>query len=98
MLKADSDSVLLAIRVNPRAPTAKIAGERAGRLLVHVTAPPLEGRANEAACRVLAKSLGIALGRITVVGGERARDKLVRIDGMSAADVARALEIADTAT
>jgi len=98
MLKVESDSVLLAIRVNPRAPTAKIAGERGGRLLVHVTAPPLDGRANDAARRVLAKALGIAPGRITVTAGQKARDKLVKIDGVSAKDVARALRLTDTAT
>jgi len=93
MLKADSDSVLLAIRVHPRAPAARIAGERAGRLVVHVTAPPLDGRANDAVCRLLAKALRVAPGRLAVVSGERGRDKLVRIDGLSAADVADALEL-----
>jgi uncharacterized protein len=93
MLSTDSDGVLVPIRVKPRAPAAKIAGERGGRLLVQVTAPPLDGKANDAVCRLLAKSLKIATGRIRVVSGERARDKLIRIDGMSAPDVARALSL-----
>jgi uncharacterized protein len=95
MLDSDSDSVLVPIRVKPRAPAAKIAGERGGRLLVQVTAPPLDGKANDAVCRLLAKSLRIATGRIHVVSGERARDKLVRIDGMHTADVARALGLSE---
>ncbi len=91
MLSTDSDDVLIPIRVKPRAPATKIAGERAGRLVVQVTAPPLDGKANDAVCRLLARSLKIATGRIRVVGGERARDKLVRIEGMTLPGVARAL-------
>ncbi len=93
MLTADGDAVLLAIRVKPRAARARIAGERSERLLVHVTAPPLDGRANEAACRLLAKTLGIAPGLVTVVGGQRTRDKLVRVQGRSPAEVAKLLGI-----
>jgi uncharacterized protein len=95
MLGTDNDGVFVPIRVKPRAPAAKIAGERDGRLLVQVTAPPVDGKANDAVCRLLAKSLRIATGRIRVVSGERARDKLVRIEGMRAADVARALGLSE---
>lgn len=93
MLSADGDGVLLAIRVTPRAARARIAGERAQRLLVHVSAPPLDGRANDAACRLLAKALGIAPGLVTLVSGERSRDKLVRVQGRSPAEVAQRLGI-----
>ena len=91
MLGTDNDGVLVPIRVKPRAPAAKIAGERGGRLLVQVTAPPIDGKANDAVCRLLAKSLRIATGRIRVVSGEHARDKLIRIQGMHAPEVASAL-------
>jgi len=93
MLSTDSDGVLVSIRITPRAPATRIAGERGGRLLIQVTAPPLDGRANDAVRRLLAKSLKIATGRIRVVSGERARDKLIRIEGVSAPDVARALRL-----
>jgi uncharacterized protein (TIGR00251 family) len=89
----DGGGVLVAIRVKPRAGQARIAGRRAERVLVDVTAPPLEGRANEAACRVIAKALGIAPGLVTVVGGQRARDKLVRVQGCSPARVAKLLGV-----
>ncbi len=69
----------------------RIEGERAGRLLVQVTAPPLDGRANEAVCKLLAKTLGIAAGDVRVVAGERARDKLVRVRGVQLADATRLL-------
>jgi uncharacterized protein (TIGR00251 family) len=93
MLSTDTDGVLVAVRVKPRAPAAKVEGERGGRLLVAVTAPPVDGQANDAVCRLLAKTLGVAGGRVSVVSGERARDKLVRIDGLQLAEVAGTLGI-----
>jgi hypothetical protein len=58
---------------------------------VRVTAPPVDGRANEALCRLLAKRAGVARGRVTVVRGERSRDKLVRIEGLGEPELRRAL-------
>jgi uncharacterized protein len=91
MLNQDADSVTLAIRVKPRASSARIEGERAGRLVVAVTAPPLEGRANDAVRKLLAKALGIAPSRVTVAAGERSRDKLLRIEGLRSDEVAARL-------
>jgi uncharacterized protein (TIGR00251 family) len=70
------------VRVIPRAGRDEIAGERDGRLLVRVTAPPVEGKANAAVCRVLAKALRVPKTGVTVVRGETARDKTVRVDGV----------------
>jgi uncharacterized protein len=94
VLTSDTNAVLLAVRVRPRASNAGIAGERSGRLLVHVTAPPIDGRANQAVCKLLAKGLGVARGTVRIVGGERSRDKLVRIEGLTAAEVAERLSLA----
>ena len=49
---------------------------------MRVTAPPLEGRANQALCRLIAKRLGVAKGLVSVVRGERSRDKIVKVEGM----------------
>jgi uncharacterized protein len=83
----------IAVRVQPRSSKNEIAGERDGALLVRVTAPPVEGRANDAVRKLLAKRLGIAPGRVTVVRGATGRDKLVEIDGMEADAVRRALSL-----
>jgi uncharacterized protein len=91
MLTDDNDATLLAVRVKPRASATRIAGERSGRLLIHVSAPPVESRANAAVCRLIAKTLGIANGRVTIASGERGRDKVIRIDGVSARDAAAKL-------
>jgi uncharacterized protein len=77
----------LPVRLTPRGGRDVIAGVRDdGVLLVRVAAPPVDGRANDALCRVLAKALGVAPSRVTVVRGQTSRDKVVRVDGLEAAD------------
>jgi uncharacterized protein (TIGR00251 family) len=81
----------IAVRVQPRAERDEIAGERGGALVVRVTAPPVEGKANDAVRKLLAKRLGIAPGRVSIVRGASARDKLVEIAGMETDAARRAL-------
>jgi uncharacterized protein len=83
----------IAVRVQPRARKDEIGGERDGALIVRVTAPPVEGRANDAVRKLLAKRLGIAPGRVSVLRGASGRDKLVEIHGMETEAVRRALSI-----
>ena len=66
-------------------------GERAGALLVRVTAPPVDGKANEAVRRLVAKRLGVPAGRVAVIRGESSRDKLVEVDGIDDDELWRAL-------
>jgi uncharacterized protein (TIGR00251 family) len=79
-------SALVRVRLQPRAGRDEIVGERDGTLVVRVSAPPVDGRANEALCRLLAKAAGVAPGRTSVVKGASARDKVVRLEGLAAAD------------
>jgi uncharacterized protein YggU (UPF0235/DUF167 family) len=74
----ERDEVLL-VRVIPRARRSCVDGERAGRLLVRVTAVPADGRANAAVCKVVAAHLGVAPHRVTVASGLTSRDKALRI-------------------
>jgi uncharacterized protein (TIGR00251 family) len=80
-------SALVRVRLQPRARHDEIVGERDGALVVRVSAPPVEGRANDALCRLLAKAAGVAAGRASVVKGASARDKVVRLEGLGASDV-----------
>jgi uncharacterized protein YggU (UPF0235/DUF167 family) len=80
-----------AVRLQPRARTNAILGDRDGRLLVRVTAPPLDGRANEALCELLAARLDVPKGAITVIRGGQSRDKLVEVDGLSEDELRRRL-------
>jgi uncharacterized protein (TIGR00251 family) len=83
------------VRVQPRARRDELAGERDGALLVRVTAPPVDGKANEAVRKLLAKRLGIAPGRVSVVRGASSRDKVVEIDEMDPETARRALGLVD---
>lgn len=73
----------LSVRLQPRAQRDEIVGERAGVMIIRVTAPPVDGRANEALCRLVAKRAGVAPSRVSVVKGHRARDKVLRIEGLA---------------
>jgi uncharacterized protein len=69
----------------------EILGERGGVLVVRVTAPALEGRANRALCRLIAKRARIGVRRVSVARGARAREKLVRVEGVSVGELRSAL-------
>jgi uncharacterized protein (TIGR00251 family) len=84
-------SALARVRLQPRSKRDEIVGEREGSLVVRVSAPPVDGKANAALCRLLAKRTGIPAGRVSVVRGASSRDKLVRLDGMAAAEAAERL-------
>ena len=73
------------VRVRARAAADALIGTRDGVLQARVSAPPVDGKANRALCRMIAKRLGVAPSRVSVVRGERSRDKLVRIEGADAA-------------
>jgi uncharacterized protein len=78
-----SDAAELRVRVQPRAGADEIAGSRAGAVLVRVTAPPAEGRANDAVRRLVARRLRVGVSRVSIVRGERGRDKVLRVQGIS---------------
>jgi hypothetical protein len=69
----------IAVRVTPRGGRAGLA-EAEGRIAIRVTDPPEDGRATEAARRLLARAMGVAAGRLTLVRGARSRDKVFRLD------------------
>ena len=81
----------IAVRLAPRAARDELAGVRDGVLHVRVTAPPVDGQANRALCRLIARRAGVAPSRVEVVRGARGRDKLVRVDGIELAELLAAL-------
>jgi uncharacterized protein len=91
-ITGDGDATLVSVRLQPKASRNVIVGEKAGRLAIRVAAPPAEGRANAALCKLLAKAAGVPRSRVAIVQGASAREKLVRIEGAAAADVAARLE------
>ena len=86
------DEGTLRLRVQPRASRDEIVGWREpGVLAVRVTAPPVEGDANRAVEALLARALGLKSSAVSVVRGQRSRDKLVRVASLSSEDIARRL-------
>ena len=81
----------LEIRVTPRASRTSVA-VREGRVLVRVTAPPVDSAANEAAEKALAESLGVPRRFVRIVRGHAGRQKLVEISGIDDAEIRRRLD------
>jgi hypothetical protein len=75
----------LDVRVQPRARRDEVAGERAGRVVIRVAAPPADGRANAAVCKVVAAAVGVPPSAVTVVRGHTARDNTLEVAGVDAA-------------
>lgn len=78
----------LAVRVTPRASKNEIVEVLSdGTIKIHLTAPPIEGKANEALIKFLAEVLGVSTTRIEVVAGAGGRDKLISVLEMDTATV-----------
>jgi uncharacterized protein len=73
----------ISVRVQARARSDALVALRDGVLIVRLTAPPLDGRANDAVCRLLAQLLDLRASSLTIVRGERARNKVVAVDGIN---------------
>jgi hypothetical protein len=81
-----------AVRVRPRARQNAITGEVGEALKVSITAPPVEGRANEACIEFFADLLKMPRSSITIASGQSSRNKVVRVAGLSAEEVRRRLQ------
>ncbi|OGO50874.1 MAG: hypothetical protein A2148_07930, partial [Chloroflexi bacterium RBG_16_68_14] len=75
--------IRIRVRLTPRAARDEVAGWQGKVLRVRVTAPPIEGEANAALERLLARLLRLPRSAVRVVSGARAREKTVAIDGVS---------------
>jgi uncharacterized protein (TIGR00251 family) len=90
-LSPTPDGITFAVRVIPRAGRTAIAGVRGDALLVRLAAAPVEGAANAALLEALAGALRVPARAVTLVTGQRSRDKVVRISGLSVEDLATRL-------
>ncbi len=77
-------TVHFSVRVQPRASRNAIGGEWQGALKVHLMAPPVDDRANDALRRLLAEYLEIPVAAVRILSGERSRTKHLEVWGASA--------------
>jgi uncharacterized protein (TIGR00251 family) len=88
-IAASPAGVRLHLRVLPRASREELAGVSGDAIRVRLTAPPVDGAANEALVRFLAARLGVARSAVSLVSGHTGRTKVVDVEGISADEVSR---------
>ncbi len=77
----------VAIKAIPNAPRSEVVGWLGEALKVKIHAPPVEGRANDALCEFLADTFDLPRRSVRVLRGDTSRQKLVRLEGLTLADV-----------
>lgn len=86
-IKETADGVVFTIQVLPRSSKCEVVGCQGDYLKIKITAPPVDGRANEECLRFLADVLGVKKAQVSIVGGLKARKKTVAIGGLKKEDV-----------
>lgn len=81
----------LSVRVIPRASKSGISGRRGDAIVVRLAVPPVDGAANDALIEFLARTFARPRRDITIVAGQKSRDKRVSIDGITDAELSARL-------
>ncbi len=81
--REEAEAATLSVRIQPRASKNEIVRREGGGLKIRLTAPPVDGAANEALIRFLADTLSVPKSQVEIVSGHTAREKIVRINGLS---------------
>ena len=95
LIRETKNGLSFDISVNPHASRAQIAGIAEGLLKVKVTAPPVEGAANDACIELLAKKLGLKKSRMKISAGARGRRKTILLDDISRTELEKKLRQLD---
>ncbi len=83
--------VTLNVRVVPRSSRNQISGVEGGALKIKLTAPPVEGAANAALIQFIAEWLSVRKSAVSIISGDKARQKIVRVEGVSREQVVKSL-------
>ncbi len=92
MVREGPGGAVVEVRVIPRAAKSVLAGERDGALLVRLNAPPVDGQANAALIEFLAGVLDVPRRALSIVHGDKARQKRVHVAGLGADQVTARLK------
>ena len=82
-----ASGITFAVKVHPRAKKNAITGEVGDALKVALTAPPVDGKANEACIEFFAKLLKVPRSSVTIASGQTSRNKVIRVAGLSATEI-----------
>ena len=77
-----ADSIVLQIRVKPRARVSELVRGSGGEWIAHVTSPPVDGKANAEVIGLVARHFGCAKSAVSIKSGASGRTKLVRVEGV----------------
>lgn len=91
-LVEDKDGVILPVRIQPRSSKDEIVGAYNGALKLKLTSPPVEGEANRRCIEFLAKRLKIGKSQIEIIKGEKSKNKMIKIIGLTKADVLKSFK------
>jgi uncharacterized protein (TIGR00251 family) len=91
VVRQEPDGIVIEVQVVPRASRERLGPLVGDRLKVQITAPPVDGEANEALRALLAKRLGVPRSQVQIVRGESSRKKSVRVQGVGRAEIDRIL-------
>ncbi len=94
MEKEQESGTDIRVKVLPRSSKNQIVGKEEGAYRIKLTSAPVDGQANRALIKFLAKTLGLPKRDVNIISGERSRTKRVRIQGLAMAYVNRQLEAA----
>lgn len=83
----------ITVKVHPRAKTTALSGRVGEAYKLHVNAPPVDGKANEACVRFFAELLRVPKGDVSIVSGSTNRTKVVDIDGMTQGELESRLHL-----
>ena len=84
-------AVTFAVKVHPRARKDAITGELGDALKLGLTAPPVEGKANQACVEFFANLLKVPRSSVTIAAGQSSRNKIIRVAGLSAMEIEKRL-------
>jgi hypothetical protein len=92
-LHETASGITFAVKVQPRAKKNSIAGQLGDAVKVTLTAPPVDGRANQACIELFADLLNVSRSAITIISGESSRNKVIRVSGVSAGTLRNKLQL-----
>jgi len=88
-----ASGITFSVKVQPRARRNAIVGEFGSALKIALTAPPIDGRANEACIEFFANLLDLPRSSVAIATGQNSRNKVIRVTGLSAEGVRRRLGV-----